>query len=123
MGRKIKDYEQLEVGDYVVHATHGIGIYNGLITLENHGLKKDYIQLNYLGNDKIYIPVEKISNIYKYSSKDGGAPKLNKLNSVTWAKTKSSVRKKIKDISEELIKLYAARAAIKGDKYKCLACG
>ena len=118
LGRKIKDYEQLEIGDYIVHATHGIGIYNGLITLEKNGLKKDYIQLNYLGNDKIYIPVEKISNIYKYSSKDGGAPKLNKLNSVTWAKTKSSVRKKIKDISEELIKLYAARAAIKGDKYK-----
>ena len=118
LGRKIKDYEQLEIGDYIVHATHGIGIYNGLITLEKNGLKKDYIQLNYLGNDKIYIPVEKISNIYKYSSKDSGAPKLNKLNSVTWAKTKSSVRKKIKDISEELIKLYAARAAIKGDKYK-----
>ena len=118
LGRKIKDYEQLEIGDYIVHATHGIGIYNGLITLEKNGLKKDYIQLNYLGNDKIYIPVEKISNIYKYSSKDGGAPKLNKLNSVTWAKTKSSVRKKIKDISEELIKLYAARAAIKGEKYK-----
>ena len=118
LGRKIKDYEQLEIGDYVVHATHGIGIYNGLITLEKHGLKKDYIQLNYLGNDKIYIPVEKINNIYKYSSKDGGSPKVNKLNSVSWAKTKSSVRKKIKDISEELIKLYAARAEIKGDKYK-----
>ncbi len=118
LGRKIKDYEQLEIGDYIVHSTHGIGVYNGLITLEKNGLKKDYIQLNYLGNDKIYIPVEKISNIYKYSSKDGVTPKLNKLNSVTWSKTKNSVRKKIKDISEELIKLYAARAAIKGDKYK-----
>lgn len=118
LGRKIKDYEQLEIGDYIVHSTHGIGIYNGLITLEKNGLKKDYIQLNYLGNDKIYIPVEKISNIYKYASKDLGKPKLNKLNSVSWAKTKRAVRSKINDISEELIKLYAARASIKKDKYK-----
>lgn len=118
LGRKVKDYNQLEIGDYVVHLKHGIGIYNGLITLEKNGLKKDYIQINYFGNDKIYIPVEKISNIYKYSAKDGMKPKVNKLNSTSWQKTKNSVRKRIKDISDELIKLYAARSKIKKDPYK-----
>ena len=118
LGRKVKDYNQLEIGDYVVHLKHGIGIYNGLITLEKNGLKKDYIQINYFGNDKIYIPVEKISNIYKFPAKDGMKPKVNKLNSTSWQKTKNSVRKRIKDISDELIKLYAARSKIKKDPYK-----
>ena len=75
---------------------------------------KDYIKINYLGNDKIYIPVEKITTIYKYSDKDGTPPKLNKLNSTSWAKTKMKVRNRIKDISDELIKLYATRTSIKG---------
>ena len=118
LGRKIKDYDQLEVGDYVVHSMHGIGIYAGLITLERNGLKKDYLQINYYGNDKIYVPVENISNIFKYSANEGSTPKLNKLNSVSWQKTKRTLSKKIKDISEELIKLYAARNKLENEKYK-----
>ena len=118
LGRKIKDYEQLEIGDYVVHSMHGIGVYAGLITLERNGLKKDYLQINYQGNDKIYVPVENISNVFKYSANEGSAPKLNKLNSVSWEKTKRSLTKKIKDISAELIKLYAARNMLENEKYK-----
>ncbi|MBQ6840857.1 MAG: transcription-repair coupling factor [Bacilli bacterium] len=117
-GKKIVDYNELNTGDYVVHIAHGIGIYNGIVTLTKDGVKKDYIQLLYLNNDKIYVPVEKINNIYKYSDKDGVAPKLNRLNSSTWLKTKQYVQKKIQDISRELIALYKARAAIKCTPYK-----
>lgn len=117
-GKKVTSYNELQKGDYVIHIAHGIGIYNGLATLTKNGIKKDYIQLLYLNNDKIYVPVEKISNIYKYSDKDGTAPKLNKLNSTTWLKTRNYVRKKIEDISQELMELYKARALIKSPKYR-----
>ncbi len=118
VGKKIKDFGQLAIGDYVVHSMHGIGIYNGVITLTKNGLKKDYIQINYSGNDKIYIPVEKISTIFKYAGKEGSSPKLDKLNSTSWVKKKRELRNKIKDISGELIKLYAARSSVKGTPFK-----
>ena len=117
IGKKIKDIDSLSLGDYVVHRQHGIGIYNGIITLNTSGIKKDYLQINYKDTDKVYIPVEKISSIYKYSDKDGTKPKINKLNSTSWAKTKQTLQKKIKDISEELIKLYSIRNSIKGEAY------
>jgi transcription-repair coupling factor (superfamily II helicase) len=118
IGKKIKSYESLTKGDYIVHINHGIGIYNGLVTLKKDGLEKDYIQLLYDGNDKIYIPVEKINLIYKYSDKDSKVPKLNKLNSASWAKTKTYIKSKAKDISAYLLDLYAKRAKIKGIAYK-----
>jgi len=118
IGKKVKNYNDLEKGDYIVHINHGIGVYNGLVTLTKEGLKKDYIQLLYEGNDKIYIPVEKINSIYKYSSKEGLKPKLNKLNSTSWAKTKTYIKAKAKDISKELLDLYAKRAQIRGIAYK-----
>ena len=118
IGHKIKDLNSLNIGDYVVHMAHGIGIYNGIKTLTKRGLKKDYIEILYAGNDKVYVPVEKMNTILKYTSKDGFKPKINKLNSTSWAKTKRAVLKKIKDISEELLKLYAKRKALTGDSYK-----
>lgn len=118
IGQKIKDFDQLKIGDYVIHSVHGIGIYNGIITLNKNGLKKDYIQINYSGNDKVYIPVEKITTIFKYSDRDGNKPQINKLNSTSWLKTKRSIQKKIQDISAELIKLYAARKSLEGPIYK-----
>lgn len=118
IGRKINTLDALKVGDYVVHRTHGIGIYHGVVTLTQVGLKKDYIQIDYSGNDKVYIPVEKISTIYKYTDKDGMKPQVNKLNSTSWVNKKRSIQKRIHDISQELIKLYAARNQLKGDAYK-----
>ena len=82
------------------------------------GLQKDYIQINYAGNDKVYIPVEKISSIYKYANKNDANPKINKLNSTTWEKTKRNLRKRINDISQQLILLYAQRKQTKNTKYK-----
>lgn len=117
IGRKIKDFNDIKPGDYVVHSVHGIGIYGGIITLEKNGFKKDYILINYAGNDKVYIPVEKITTIYKYSDAEGTPPKINKLNSTSWIKTKNSVKKRIKDISAQLLKLYAERATLNSPKY------
>ena len=118
IGKRINNYNELEKGDYIVHINHGIGIYNGLVTLKKGDLEKDYIQLLYADNDKIYVPVEKINNIYKYTDKNGAIPKLNKLNSLSWAKTKTYIKNKAKDISKELLDLYAKRSQIKGISYK-----
>lgn len=118
IGKKIRELDSLQVGDYVVHRTHGIGIYAGVITLTVQGMKKDFLQISYLGNDKVYVPVEKISTIYKYSDKDGMKPQINKLDSISWQKKKQQVQKKIRDISGELVKLYAKRNSIVGEAYK-----
>ena len=113
-GTRIKDITKLEIGDYVVHGTHGIGRYIGLKTINKNGLKKDYLTIIYKNDDKLYIPVEKLDLITKFSSSDGAVPKLNKLGSLEWQKTKAKVRKKAEDIAGELLKLYAAREAKKG---------
>lgn len=117
-GKKIVDYNELNKGDYVVHINHGIGIYNGLVSLTSNNITKDYIQILYEGNDKIYIPVQKIENIYKYSDKDGTKPKINKLNSSSWLKTRKYVEAKIKDITKELMDLYQKRLETKTTPYK-----
>ncbi|MCI8394464.1 MAG: transcription-repair coupling factor [Bacilli bacterium] len=117
IGRKINTLDSLKTGDYVVHRMHGIGIYFGVVTLTQYGVKKDYIQINYFGNDKVYIPVEKISTIYKYTDKDGMKPQVNKLNSPSWVNKKRAIQKRIHDISDELIRLYAARNQIQGEIY------
>ncbi|MBE6138647.1 MAG: transcription-repair coupling factor [Firmicutes bacterium] len=108
-GTKIKDITKLEIGDYVVHYVHGIGRYVGLKTLNKNGLNKDYLQIEYRDSDKLYIPVEKIDFISKYSSGDGIIPKINKLGGTEWEKTKLRVRKKVEDIATDLLKLYALR--------------
>lgn len=110
----ISDFSKLEVGDYVVHNVHGIGIYNGIKTLTSNGISKDYLEILYQGTDKIYIPVEKIDLISKYSGNEGMVPKVNKLGGSEWGKTKARVRKKVVDIADKLLVLYAEREARKG---------
>ena len=110
----ISDINKLSVGDYVVHNTHGIGIYNGIKTLTLNNISKDYLEVLYQGTDKIYIPVEKINLLSKFSGRDGYTPKINKLGSIEWEKTKARVRKKITDMAEQLLKLYAEREQKKG---------
>ena len=110
----IKDITKLAVGDYVVHNVHGIGVYNGIKTLTVSGISKDYLEVLYLGTDKIYIPVEKIDLLSKYSGQEGAAPKVNKLGGVEWAKTKERVRKKINDVADKLLALYAERESRRG---------
>ena len=118
VGKRIKDFNQLEKGDYVVHISHGIGIYQGITTLTVRGVQKDFLTIYYEGTDKIYVPVEKIDLIYKYTGKDGVKPKLNKLGSTNWEKTKKYISEKVKDISRELILLYKKRLELKKKPYK-----
>lgn len=117
-GKKIKDINKLNIGDYVVHNTHGIGRYLGLKTLEQNGVKKDYLLIEYKGSDKLYIPVENIDFISKYSSNDGIVPKINKLGGTEWAKTKQKIRKKLEDIASKLLELYAKREASIGFQFE-----
>ena len=109
IGSKIRDINKLDVGDYVVHFVHGIGIYQGIKTLTKNGLKKDYITIEYKGGDKLYIPVEKLEFINKYSAREGTSPKINKLGGTEWSKTKLHIKKKIESIAGDLLKLYSER--------------
>ncbi len=111
---KISDINKLNVGDYVVHNVHGIGIYNGIKTLSMDSIQKDYLEIIYQGKDKLYIPVEKIDLISKYAGKEGTVPKIHKLGGSEWQKTKLRVRNKVKDIADKLIHLYAERELKKG---------
>lgn len=109
VGTKIRDLSKLNVGDYVVHQVHGIGKYLGIKMLVKNGMKKDYLMIEYKGGDKLYIPVEKIDYISKYSTNENLIPKLNKLGGTEWAKTKLRVREKAANIAKDLLKLYAER--------------
>jgi len=110
LGKKIDSIDKLEVGDYVVHKVNGIGVYMGITTITKNGQAKDYILIKYKGDDKLYLSVDKVDKLYKYSSKEGAKPTIHKLNSVEWQKTKAKIRQKIKDISEELLKIYKQRS-------------
>ena len=85
----LKDYQELNIGDYVVHDNHGIGQYLGIKTLEVQGFHKDYLYVAYAGDDTLYIPVEQFKMIRKYSSNEGKVPKINKLGGSQWQKTKA----------------------------------
>ena len=110
----IKDVNKLSIGDYVVHNIHGIGVYNGIKTLTLNDITKDYLEVLYQGTDKIYIPVEKIDLLSKYSGKEGAAPKINKLGGTDWKKTKARVKSKVNDMADQLLALYAERESRKG---------
>ena len=115
---KIRDINKLEIGDYVVHNIHGIGRYLGIKTLAKNNLKKDYLVIEYKGNDKLYIPVERIELISKYSANGGVEPKINKLGGTEWIKIKKRVQAKLENIAGELLKLYAKREISKGFAFK-----
>lgn len=113
-GSKITDINKLEKGDYVVHASHGIAKYLGIVTLTVKNMKKDYLHLEYKDNDKLYVPVEKIEYISKYSSNEASVPRLNKLGGADWAKQKARIKGKVKDIAKELLNTSAKRKLVKG---------
>ncbi len=112
---RIKSYQELKVGDYVVHVNHGIGKYVGIGTLEINGIHKDYIHILYAGGDKLSVPIEQIDLIQKYIGADEGKePKIYKLGGTDWNKVKTKARSAVQDIADDLIKLYADRQARPG---------
>ena len=113
-GVAIQDFKKLKVGDYVVHNIHGIGIYNGIKSLTLNDITKDYLEVLYQGTDKIYIPVEKIDHLTKFSGNEGVHPKVNSLSGTDWERTKTRVRSRVSDIAQQLLKLYAEREARHG---------
>ena len=110
----ISDINKLEVGDYVVHDVHGIGVYHGIKTLTFSGVVKDYLEVLYQGEDKLYIPVEKIDLLSKYTGKEGVIPRINRLGGTEWQKTKKRVKKKVQEMAADLLQLYAERETRKG---------
>lgn len=111
---RLKDYNELSKGDYVVHHVHGIGQFLGIETIEIHGVHRDYLTIQYQGFSTISLPVEQIESLSKYVSADGKEPKINKLNDGRFQKTKQKVSKQVEDIADDLLKLYAERNQLKG---------
>lgn len=112
--KPIKIFTDLHVGDYVVHENHGIGKYLGIEQLNIQSTKKDYLKIKYAGEDMLYVPVEQMDLIQKYIGADGGVPKINKLSSSEWRKTKARVKTALMDMAKELLELNAVRRSIKG---------
>ena len=111
---KVSKYDELEPGDYVVHYDYGVGKYIGIETLDLGGIKRDVLTVEYAKNSKLYVSLEQISSIMKYASKDTVGIKINSLGDLEWARCKARVRKKIHDISDKLISLYAKRKQAEG---------
>lgn len=105
---------ELRPGDFVTHIDHGVGRYSGLEKIDINGHTQESVRLIYHNNDVLYVSINSLHKIAKYTSKEGSAPKLSKLGSDAWQKTKSKTKKKVKDIAGELIKLYAKRKASPG---------
>ena len=116
-GQKIQDFTDLSIGDYVVHENHGLGIYRGIEQVEIEKVTKDYIKIEYRDNGNLYIPATGLDVIQKYASKDARKPKLNKLGTADWVKTKSRVRSAVDVVATDLVELYAARSETKGYVY------
>lgn len=114
LSSRLSSVSNINKGDYIVHETHGIGIYDEIVTLTKNGLKKDYIKLIYADGDVLYVPVEKIDRISKFVGKEASNMKLNKLNTDEWTKRKNKVRDKLNDIAGDLIKVSAEREMMKG---------
>ncbi|MCT7809516.1 MAG: transcription-repair coupling factor [Lactobacillus iners] len=112
--QQIRSYQELNPGDYVVHINHGIGIFEGIKTLESNGQKGDYITITYRNHDQLFVPADQLGVVQKYVASDGKIPKINKLGGNEWAKTKCRVQEKIEDIADELLAIYAHRATEKG---------
>ena len=106
---KIKSYQDLNVGDYVVHVHHGVGRYLGVETLEVGEQHRDYIKLQYKGTDQLFVPVDQMDQVQKYVASEDKSPRLNKLGGTEWKKTKAKVQQSVEDIADELIDFYKQR--------------
>jgi len=116
-GKKINSFLDLNIGDYVVHENHGLGIYKGIEKIDVDNVTKDYIKIEYSGGGNLYILASQLDLIQKYAGADAKKPKLNKLGGQEWSRTKARVRKAVKELAEDLIRLYAARQSREGYQF------
>ena len=112
--KKISDFSDLVVGEAVVHEQHGIARYDGIVQMEIDGKRRDYLRLSFAGTDVLYVPTDQMDRVQKYIGSEEGMPKLSKLGGAQWAKTRAKVRAGVRDMTQELAKLYAARSVKKG---------
>ena len=117
-GTRTSNILDINKGDFVVHEMFGIGIYDGLVTIPKNGMKKDYLKIIYADNDILYIPVENIDRISKFSGKDGVGVKLNSLSNDNWQKKKGKVKAKLESIADDLLKVSADRELKVGFAFK-----
>ncbi|WP_462268227.1 transcription-repair coupling factor [Mucilaginibacter sp.] len=113
----LKELRELKPGDYVTHIDHGIGKYAGLEKVDVNGKVQEMIRLIYADNDLLYVNINSLNRISKFSGKEGTVPKMNKLGTDTWERLKKTTKKKVKDIARDLIKLYAVRKAQHGNAF------
>ena len=113
-GERIEAFTDLRVGDYVVHEHYGVGIYHGTVRLQSEGVFRDYLFIQYRGNDKLYIPVDQFDRVQKYIGSGGDAPPLNDLTGGDWERQKKKVKAGLQKLAIDLVKLYAARQTIPG---------
>jgi transcription-repair coupling factor (superfamily II helicase) len=111
----LSDFRDLKPGDFVVHIDHGIGQFQGLVQLEGSGVNsREFLLLTYADNAKLYVPVERLDLVQKYSSADTATPTLDRLGGTSWERTKARARRALRDMADELLKLYAERSLVKG---------
>lgn len=116
-GKAIQSFHELNVGDYVVHENHGLGIYRGIEKIKVDNVAKDYVKIEYGDGGNLYVPASSLDVLQKYAGQEAKAPKLNKLNSVEWKKTKSRVKGAVREIAKELVELYARRQEKEGFQF------
>lgn len=110
-------FNELSVGDYLIHMDHGIGIYRGLVKLEYDVNENDFVQIEYLGGDKLYVPVDRLNRIQKYAAEEGASPLLDKLGGGTWIKTRDKAKKAARKLAKQLLEMQAMRQMQKGHAF------
>ena len=116
-GQKIQNFTDLKVGDYVVHENHGLGVYQGIEKVEMDHVIKDYMKISYRDGGNLYVPATNLDVIQKYASADAKAPKLNKLGSQEWSRTKTKTKAAVEEVAQDLVNLYALRQEKKGYQF------
>lgn len=113
-GDRLHHFREINAGDYVVHTQHGIGKYLGVETVEIEGIRRDYLKIQYGGDDQLFVPTDQVGYLQKYIGSEGEVPRLHRMGSPTWAKTKAKAKAAAEDIAKELVELYAKRQKVQG---------
>ena len=116
-GEKISHFRDIKPGDYVVHESHGIGKYLGVETLDVGGIHKDYLHIQYAGDDKLFVPTDQVGLLQKYIGSEGDVPRLHRMGGTEWVKAKARAKKSVEDIAQKLIEIYAKRKDAKGHAF------
>ena len=116
-GEKISHFRDIKPGDYVVHESHGIGKYLGVETLDVGGIHKDYLHIQYAGDDKLFVPTDQVGLLQKYIGSEGDVPRLHRMGGTEWVKAKARAKKSVEDIAQKLIEIYAKRKEAKGHAF------